>query len=150
MRAALLCSLTVAIALAASAGTYVVVDTGQVACYDSVQEIAAPLPGQAFFGQDAQYAGAQPGYRDNGDGTVSDLNTGLMWQRDPGAAACHVCFGEARGCMWGRWLDVHGAGAQRSDPKAGDPRAFPFGRGPQGDALRVSSLVRCVRDADQG
>jgi len=31
-----------------------------------------------------QYAGAQPSYRDNGDGTVSDLVTGLMWMQDPG------------------------------------------------------------------
>jgi hypothetical protein len=63
----------------------------------------------------------------------------------PGAAACYVCFGEAYGFMFGRWLDVHGAGAQRSDPKAGDPSWFPQGRGPQGDAIRIYNLVRCVR-----
>ena len=28
--------------------------------------------------------------------------------------------------------DVHGAGAQRSDPKTGDPGGFPHGHGPQG------------------
>ncbi len=44
-------------------------------------------------------------------------------------------------------LDVHGAGAQRSDPKAGDPAAFPHGRGPQGDVIRINNFVRCVRDA---
>ena len=38
-------------------------------------------PGNAFFGQDAFYQGFQPSYRDHGDGTVSDLNTGLMWQK---------------------------------------------------------------------
>ena len=43
-------------------------------------------------------------------------------------------------------LDVHGAGAQRSDPKAGDPAAFPHGRGPQGDVIRIYNYVRCVRD----
>ena len=43
-------------------------------------------------------------------------------------------------------LDVHGAGAQRSDPKAGDPAAFPHGRGPQGDVIRINNFVRCVRD----
>ena len=63
----------------------------------------------------------------------------------PGAAACYVSFGEAYGCMHGWWLDVHGAGAQRSDPKSGDPRRFPFGRGPQGDAIRIYNLARCVR-----
>jgi hypothetical protein len=44
-----------------------------------------------------------------------------------------------------QFVDVHGAGAQRSDPKAGDPAAFPHGRGPQGDAIRISNFVRCVR-----
>jgi hypothetical protein len=47
--------------------------------------------------------------------------------------------------MHGRWMDVHGAGAQRSDPKAGDPADYPHGRGPQGDAIRVLNYVRCVR-----
>jgi hypothetical protein len=47
----------------------------------------------------------------------------------------------------GSWMDVHGAGAQRSDPKVGDPAAFPYGRGPQGDAIRLYNYVRLVRDA---
>ena len=63
---------------------YVVVDTGQTACYDSSAEIAPPSPGEAFYGQDAQYAGNQPSYTLNGDGlTVHDNNTGLTWQRSP-------------------------------------------------------------------
>jgi len=41
--------------------------------------------------------------------------------------------------------DVHGAGAQRSDPKAGDPRDYPHGRGPQGDVIRIYNFVRLVR-----
>ena len=45
------------------------------------------------------------------------------------------------------FVDVHGAGAQRSDPKAGDPAMFPHGRGPQGDVIRFYNFVRCVRDA---
>lgn len=63
---------------------YPVVDTGQGRCYDNQREIKPPAPGQPFHGQDGQYQGLQPRYRDNGDGTVSDLNTGLMWQQDPG------------------------------------------------------------------
>jgi hypothetical protein len=43
------------------------------------------------------------------------------------------------------FLDVHGAGAQRSDPKAGNPTDFPHGRGPQGDVIRIYNFVRCVR-----
>lgn len=64
--------------------SYPVVDTGQIRCYDDSTEIRAPKSGRSFSGQDAQYAGNQPAYRDNGDGTVSDLVTGLMWMQDPG------------------------------------------------------------------
>jgi hypothetical protein len=62
-----------------------------------------------------------------------------------GSAAAYVAFGRAMGCMHGRWMDVHGAGCQRSDPKSGNPKAFPYGRGPQGDAIRIFNFVRCVR-----
>ena len=44
-----------------------------------------------------------------------------------------------------QFVDVHGAGAQRSDPKAGDPAAFPHGRGPQGDAIHIYNFIRLVR-----
>ena len=52
-------------------------------CYDDTGEIDRPQPAEPFYGQDAQYQGIQPAYRDNGDGTVTDLNTGLMWQQTP-------------------------------------------------------------------
>lgn len=64
---------------------YVVVDTGQSRCFSNSNEISAPSTGYSFYGQDASYSGAQPSYTDNGDGTVTDNNTGLMWQQDPGA-----------------------------------------------------------------
>ena len=60
--------------------------------------------------------------------------------------ACYVAFGRAMGYMRGTWMDVHGAGAQRSDPKSGDPADYPTGFGPQGDARRIHNMVRCVRD----
>jgi len=89
-----------------------------------------------------------------------------------GAAAAYVAFGRAAGWMSSpqgrggdparggppdrprsgtgsteyRFVDVHGARAQRSDPKAGDPAAFPHGRGPQGDAIHILNFVRLVRD----
>ncbi len=62
---------------------YPVVDTGQDRCFSNDREVAYPQPGAAFDGQDAQYAGRAPAYKDNGDGTVTDLNTGLMWQKTP-------------------------------------------------------------------
>jgi hypothetical protein len=63
---------------------YIVVDTGQTAFYDGSNEISMPDLGEYFYGQDAQYVGVQPAYWDNSDGTVTDLNTGLMWQKNPG------------------------------------------------------------------
>lgn len=59
--------------------------------------------------------------------------------------AVYISFGRALGYISGTWTDVHGAGAQRSDPKLGDPANFPTGRGPQGDAIRTLNFTRCVR-----
>lgn len=61
--------------------TYKIVDTGQTETYSATSRIAAPAVGEPFFGQDAQYEGNQPSYTDNGNGTVSDLVTGLTWSR---------------------------------------------------------------------
>lgn len=59
-------------------------DTGQDVFYDSDgNEIIQPLEGDDYFGQDAQYSGVAPSFQDNEDGTVTDLNTGLMWQKTP-------------------------------------------------------------------
>lgn len=85
----------------ASALTYAIVDTGQEACYGNAGRIAPPRSGEPFHGQDAQHHGNQPAYRDNGDGTVTDLTTGLTWvqargakvswaEAMAGAAACRV------------------------------------------------------------
>ena len=62
--------------------------------------------------------------------------------------AVYICFGKALGYMFGEWIDVHGAGAQRSDPKTGDPANYPEGHGPQGDAIRIFNFVRLVRDTE--
>lgn len=81
--------------------SYVIVGTGQNKCYSDRSEISPPRPGQPFYGQDAQHPGPAPSYRDNGDGTISDLNTGLMWVKArgekvtwdaalAGAATCRV------------------------------------------------------------
>ena len=70
---------------------------------------------------------------------------------DSGRAAAYVAFGSSLGWMRSprsqdrELLDVHGAGSQRSDPKLGDPSQFPYGRGPQGDVIRIHNHVRCVR-----
>lgn len=80
---------------------YRVVGTGQTHCYDDQGRVISPKAGEPFFGQDAQHPGAAPSYRDNHNGTISDLNTGLMWvqargkkvtwdEAIAGAAACRV------------------------------------------------------------
>ena len=47
-------------------------DTGQVASYSTI------------FGEDSDYTINLPIYKDNGDGTVTDKVTGLMWQKADG------------------------------------------------------------------
>lgn len=61
------------------------------------------------------------------------------------SAGVYISFGRAMGYMNGQWIDVHGAGAQRSDPKSGDPSQYETGHGPQGDAVRINNYIRCVR-----
>lgn len=64
---------------------YPIVDTGVDDFYNNTSIISAPSSGQAFYGQDASYSGNQPSYTDNGNGTVTDNVTGLMWQQDMGS-----------------------------------------------------------------
>jgi hypothetical protein len=77
----LILGLSGAIALAGLPAQWVVVDTGQDVCYDTREPIIAPAKGHRFFGQDAQYSGPQPAYHDNGDGSITDRNTGLIWSK---------------------------------------------------------------------
>ena len=65
-----------------------------------------------------------------------------------GAFGAYVAFGRAMGKMIVIWMDVHGAGAQRSDPKSGNAASYANGHGPQGDAVRINNYVRCVRGGD--
>ena len=58
--------------------TYVVVDTNQTTNWNNSDE-----EGDSFYGQDAQYEKNAPNYTNNGDDTVTDNNTGLMWQKSP-------------------------------------------------------------------
>jgi len=71
---------------------------------------------------------------------------------EPGSDAVMICFGRAMGYFDQndpignsnpQFIDVHGAGCQRTDPKSGEPS---YGFGPQGDVRRVFNFVRVVRD----
>jgi hypothetical protein len=73
-------------------------DTGQTSTYDS------PVPGT-----DAEYAIDPPAYTDNGDGTVTDRVTGLVWQRLDGGemtysnAVLHAATNTLGGVPAGTW-----------------------------------------------
>ena len=73
--------------------------------------------------------------------------------------AVYVSFGRALGYMNNQFIDVHGAGAQRSNIKAvasqmnnsytivtGADGGDVITHGPQGDVVRTQNCVRCVRD----
>lgn len=87
--------------------SYPVVDTGETDCYGTGSAvIPAPEPGQPFYGQDPQFSGLQPAYRDHGDGTVSDLNTGLMWVKARGARMSWAdALAGAQACRVGGYAD---------------------------------------------
>lgn len=66
---------------ASNSGTYPIIDTHLTHCFS---DNAVVTCGTSHIGQDAQYEGLQPSYQNNGDGTITDLNTGLMWLQDAG------------------------------------------------------------------
>ena len=94
---------------------------------------------------------------------TSTTHGGYSTNNTGGGDANYVAFGRALG--WPttnpKWVDVHGAGAQRSDPKTGPPYLGPgftthtvttngltytgYSHGPQGDAIRGLNYVRLVR-----
>ena len=57
-------------------------DTGLERCYADDGSITCPDPGEPFYGQDAQYATNPMSFFSNGNCTVTDLVTGLMWQQE--------------------------------------------------------------------
>ena len=61
--------------------TYAINETGLSGFFDDSGSIPEPSPGQSCYGQDARYPGNRFSFMDNGDNTVSDLNTGLIWQK---------------------------------------------------------------------
>ena len=67
---------------------YLQIASGQVTGYDNDGAVISGLSaGDALFGQDAHYKkGAEMSYQNNGDGTITDLNTGLMWQKVPSSS----------------------------------------------------------------
>ncbi|MGD9643707.1 MAG: DUF1566 domain-containing protein [Elusimicrobiales bacterium] len=80
-------------------GVWRLPDTGQTQCYDSqATPVVGTCPGggdgSGPAGQDGSYgpAAVQMSYKDNGNGTITDNITGLMWVKDP-KAVCASCPG---------------------------------------------------------
>lgn len=64
--------------------TYTIVDTDVKDFYTDLNIASVQSAGDAFYGQDANYPGNKPSYTNNGDGTIIDNVTGLMWEADMG------------------------------------------------------------------
>ncbi len=67
------------------ANNYLMVASGQTFLYDNDGELISSLmEGDALYGQDASYLkGEEMSYTNNGDGTVTDNKTDLMWEEIP-------------------------------------------------------------------
>lgn len=74
-----------------------------------------------------------------------------------GSSGVYICFGRSLGYMNSSWVDVHGAGAQRGDPKSGSLSSYTYAApngyynsvAPQGDAVRIFNYVRLVRGGNE-
>jgi len=64
-------------------GGYPIVDSNVTTFYGADGVIDAPKAGEPFYGQDATYQLTASDYTDNGDGTITDNVTGLMWESTP-------------------------------------------------------------------
>ncbi|MUU77158.1 Lcl C-terminal domain-containing protein [Winogradskyella endarachnes] len=64
---------------------YTQVATGQIHVYDENGNVVSELkPGDSLYGQDAHYLkGKKMSFKKNNDGTITDNNTGLMWEEIP-------------------------------------------------------------------
>jgi hypothetical protein len=63
--------------------SFTIVTTGQSSSYDNDGLLITPVEGEDYYGQDADYASPAFSFTDNGNETVTDNNTGLMWQQIP-------------------------------------------------------------------
>jgi len=83
---------------------YTTVGTNVTTCYGASAPIACPTdPAEAFYGQ---FQGVTPSYHDNGDGTITDLNTGLIWIQARGTKTTwDSAFINAENCTTGGYND---------------------------------------------
>lgn len=85
---------------------YPIVDTNQTKFYGNTYEISTPVQGKDFYGQDATFKGNQPSYKDNGDGTITDNITGLVWVKARGSKITwDEAIAGAKKCTVGKFSD---------------------------------------------
>lgn len=76
---------SVTVTAATTTLTYPIVQSGQVACFNTTVSITCPTSGQTYYGQDAQFSKDNTfRYTLSADSkTVADNVTGLTWMRSP-------------------------------------------------------------------
>jgi hypothetical protein len=74
-------------------------DTGQEKCYGDSSEMNCPSNGSDYFGQDAQYQANPMNFTDNGNETVTDNVTKLMWMKCPAGMSGEDCLSGTVGEM---------------------------------------------------
>lgn len=85
---------------------YPIVDTNQTRFYGKSDEIKPPKPDKDYYGQDAGFEGNQPSYKDNGDGTIIDNVTGLIWVKTRGSkVSWEDALAGAKECSVGNYND---------------------------------------------
>lgn len=62
----------------------IIPDTGIDRCFVDKWNHGESCPelGQIYYGQDGNYQGVNAKFQDNGDGTITDVHTQLMWQKN--------------------------------------------------------------------
>jgi hypothetical protein len=103
-----------------AAHAYKLPDTGQTKCYGTVSpynEIDCSLA--AAEGQDGAYSINPISYTDNGNGTVTDNNTGIMWQKCSMGQDSMTCSGTALTYTWDQAPAATGCGALNTANFAG-------------------------------
>lgn len=86
--------------------SYPIVDTGVTDFYNNTGIISSPALSDAYYGQDATYQSNQPSYTNNGNGTIIDNVTGLMWEKDMGSKITYAeAFSKASASTLGNHSD---------------------------------------------
>lgn len=86
--------------------SYNINSTALKVCYGNYGKIPAPAKSEDFYGQDAQNESTSMAFTDNGDGTITDKNTGLTWIKARGMKmSWEDAFTSAKACTTGGYSD---------------------------------------------